>query len=170
MASSLSLPLLIVMIISVWSLHTVQCEELDVGGDNGWATPSKNTQLFYNDWAAKNRFKVNDTLRFAYKKDSVMVVREEEYEKCRSSHPMFFSNNGDTVFELDQPGLFYFISGVATHCQRGLKMIVKVLEPESPSKTAAAPSKKSAATAAVVLGGPEFIPLALSSLVGVIFM
>lgn len=67
---------------------------------------------------------------FRYQKDSVMVVTSEEYEKCRSSHPLFYSNNGDTVFKLDRPGLFYFISGVAGHCQRGERMIIKVLETE----------------------------------------
>ncbi|KAH7850723.1 hypothetical protein Vadar_002064 [Vaccinium darrowii] len=72
------------------------------------------------------------TIGFENKKDSVLLVTNEEYDKCKSSHPLFFSNNGDTVFKVDKPGLFYFISGVAGHCDRGLKMIVKVLEPESP--------------------------------------
>lgn len=67
---------------------------------------------------------------FKYSKDSVLVVTEQEYEKCRSAHPIFFSNNGDTEFKFDHPGLYYFISGVSGHCDRGLKMIVKVLDPE----------------------------------------
>ncbi|XP_057804629.1 early nodulin-like protein 6 [Salvia miltiorrhiza] len=167
MASSLSFPLTL-LVISMLCIHAVECVELDVGGDNGWATPSSKNQLFYNDWASKNRFNVNDTLRFAYKKDSVMVVTEEEYEKCRSSHPVFFANNGDTAFVLERPGLFYFISGVATHCQRGLKMIVKVLEPESPPQTAA-PAEKSAAVSAV-FAAAEFVFLAAASLLGVVFM
>ncbi|CAI0380790.1 unnamed protein product [Linum tenue] len=62
-----------------------------------------------------------------------MVVKdEEEYNKCRSSHPLFFSNNGDTSFRLDRPSLFYFISGVTGHCHHGLKMIIKVLDDNSP--------------------------------------
>ncbi|KAH7841517.1 hypothetical protein Vadar_030935 [Vaccinium darrowii] len=113
-------------------LMSVMSVEFDVGGSKGWIIPSsKNGQLF-NDWASKNWFNVGDTLRFEYKKDSVLLVTNEEYDKCKSSHPLFFSNNGDTVFKVDKPGLFYFISGVAGHCDRGLKMIVKVLEPESP--------------------------------------
>ncbi|XP_015584095.1 mavicyanin-like [Ricinus communis] len=102
-----------------------------VGGDNGWTLPKKDDPMF-NDWASRNRFKVNDTVYFKYEKDSVMVVTEEEYKKCRSAHPIFFSNNGDTVFMFDRPGLFYFISGVNGHCERGQKMIIKVLEIESP--------------------------------------
>ncbi|TQD80757.1 hypothetical protein C1H46_033674 [Malus baccata] len=90
----------------------------------------------YNEWASKNRFKVDDTLSFNYTKDSVVVVTKDEYEKCHSAHPIFFSNNGATTFTLDRPGLFYFISGVAGHCERGQKMIIKVLEPASPPQSA----------------------------------
>nr|GMC71855.1 mavicyanin-like [Ipomoea batatas] len=107
--------------------------EFDVAGEKGWVIPSaKDDHQFYNEWASKNRFKVNDTLKFEYQKDSVMVVNQEEYEKCRSAHPMFFSNAGKTVFKLERAGLYYFISGVSGHCERGLKMIVKVLELETP--------------------------------------
>lgn len=60
----------------------------------------------------------------------MLVVTKEEHEKCISSHPVFFSNDGDTSFLLDRSGYFYFISGVSGHCERGLKMIIKVLECE----------------------------------------
>lgn len=94
-----------------------------------------------------------------------MVVTEEEYEKCRPSQPDFFDNDGDTLYSLTQPGLYYFISGVATHCQKGLKMVVKVLEPESPPSSP--PAKRS--SAAAVFGAPEFVPLA-AALAGVMLM
>ncbi|CAL2248978.1 unnamed protein product [Prunus armeniaca] len=70
--------------------------------------------------------------RISTTKDSVMVVTKDEYEKCRSAHPIFFSNNGVTAFTLHRTGLFYFISGVSGHCERGQKMIIKVLESASP--------------------------------------
>jgi len=60
-----------------------------------------------------------------------MEVTEEEYEKCKSPRPLFFSNNGDTVFKFDRAGLFFFISGVSGHCDRGQKMIIKVLDIEA---------------------------------------
>ncbi|MED6155058.1 hypothetical protein PIB30_002274 [Stylosanthes scabra] len=121
--------LLLVSFIIVFCVpSTVNSTEFQVGGDDGWVVPtSKNDDQIYNQWASQNRFKVDDTLRFKYSKDSVMVVSEEEYDSCRSSKPLFFFNNGDTVFKLDHPGLFYFISGVSGHCDRGQKMIVKVL-------------------------------------------
>ncbi|XP_024168927.1 mavicyanin [Rosa chinensis] len=109
----------------------VTCTQFQVGDkSNGWEVPkSKSDQDMYNQWASKNRFKVDDTLNFNYKKnsDSVMVVTEAEYEKCHSDNPIFSSNDGDLVFKLDRPGSFYFISGTAGHCEKGQKMIVKVL-------------------------------------------
>ncbi|CAK9147845.1 unnamed protein product [Ilex paraguariensis] len=150
------------------SLHslTALSVEFEVGGNKGWIIPpSKNVQL-YNDWASNNRFKIDDTLHFEYKKDSVMVVTQEEYEKCKSSHPIFFSNNGDTVYRLDRPGLFYFISGVAGHCERGLKMIVKVLEPETPPQsandTAATAPSSGGVEVAAAASSPTVIMLIMS--------
>ncbi|KAI3767002.1 hypothetical protein L2E82_17083 [Cichorium intybus] len=113
---------------SIFKVHSL---EFQVNGDKGWVIPPNNDTNIYNRWASKNRFKINDTLHFAYKKDSVLVVSKEEHEKCKSSHPIFFSNNGDTTFGMDRSGYFYFISGVSGHCERGLKMIVKVLEHEN---------------------------------------
>jgi len=78
-----------------------------------------------------------------------MEVTEEEYEDCKSPRPLFFSNNGDTVFKFDRPGLFYFISGVRGHCDRGQKMIIKVLDieatpsPQYANESAPKPHKKS---------------------------
>ncbi|KAL7108886.1 hypothetical protein ACP275_06G141000 [Erythranthe tilingii] len=169
MISSNKFKYFVVLIAVVMSsLHTVECVGLDVGGEKGWATPQD--EEMYNDWASKNRFKVNDTLKFAYEKDSVLVVTEEEYEKCRSAHPIFFSNNGDTTFTLDRPGLFYFISGVSGHCQRGLKMVVKVLEVASPPQPAPDQSSPVPASAAAATAAAAALTVFFPMLVGVIFM
>ncbi|KAG5229923.1 early nodulin protein [Salix suchowensis] len=123
--------LFLIVFSSIFQFYFVISTEFLVGGEDGWTIPKKDSQM-YIEWASKNRFKVDDTVQFKYNKDSVLVVTEEEYQKCRSAHPLFFSNDGDSVFKLDRPGLFYFISGVAGHCERGQKMIIKVLELETP--------------------------------------
>jgi len=69
---------------------------------------------------------------FKYKEDSVMVLTEADYDSCRASHPIFFSNNGDTEVELDHPGPIYFISGDTGHCERGQRMVVRVVGPGAP--------------------------------------
>jgi Plastocyanin-like domain len=56
-----------------------------------------------------------------------MVVSEEDYNNCNCTHPIFFSNNGNTHYELDHSGMYYFTSGEEGHCVLGQKMIIKVL-------------------------------------------
>ncbi|KAM7483056.1 hypothetical protein LguiB_007639 [Lonicera macranthoides] len=144
--------------------------EFKVGGNNGWIVPSSSKDdEFYNRWASNNRFKPNDILRFEYNMDSVLVVTKGEYEKCQSPDPLFFSNNGNTTYGLDRPGLFYFISGVSGHCDRGLKMIIKVLEPENPNPPQSAnettePPKKSGAVLLKIGGAVSSINMIMFTL------
>ncbi|KAJ8772184.1 hypothetical protein K2173_027361 [Erythroxylum novogranatense] len=123
------------IILSSLLIYSVRSTEFLVGGEDGWTAPeSKNDHDMYNEWASRNRFKVDDTVLFKYNKDSVMVVNsEEEYQKCESDHPLFFFNDGQTIFKLDRPGFFYFVSGVTGHCQKGQRMIIKVLEIQIPT-------------------------------------
>ncbi|CAL9031633.1 unnamed protein product [Prunus brigantina] len=112
----------------------VTCTQFEVGDKTyGWKVPKTEyyQQLVYNEWASKKRFNVDDTLYFGYETfaDSLLVVSKEDYEKCHSDRPIYYSNDGHSVVTLDRPGLFYFMSGVAEHCEKGQKMVVKVLEP-----------------------------------------
>ncbi|CAL8159136.1 unnamed protein product [Prunus armeniaca] len=109
------------------------------------------------------------TRDFNYTKDSVLVVTKDEYEKCHSAHPIFFSNNGVTVFTLDRPGLFYFISGVSGHCERGQKMIIKVLEPASPPQSADQNKQKNDAAVAMATISSATLTSCIMSFVGVLF-
>ncbi|EFH59400.1 hypothetical protein ARALYDRAFT_479364 [Arabidopsis lyrata subsp. lyrata] len=128
--------ILVTFIVSFYMFSCVSSTEFEVGGEDGWIVPkSKTLGDAFNQWASDNRFKVGDTLRFKYTKDSVLVVSEEEYKKCKATKPQLYSNNEDTVFKLDRPGLFYFISGVSGHCEKGQKMIVKVMETESSTES-----------------------------------
>ncbi|EEF35433.1 Mavicyanin, putative [Ricinus communis] len=128
--ATFKLLLLLFTIFSSLHYFSVSSFEYQVGGNKGWVVPPANDTRIYNDWASENRFQVGDSIRFRYKKDSVMEVTEEEYKKCNSSHPTFFSNTGNTVYKLDHSGPLYFISGVSGHCQKGQKMVVKVMAAE----------------------------------------
>ncbi|KAI3831956.1 hypothetical protein MKX03_036593 [Papaver bracteatum] len=121
--------------------------EYDVGDTKGWVVPKPNASDIYNEWASKKRFQIDDSIRFKYGKDSVMVVSDTDYKACNSTQPIFFSNNGNTIFKLDRSGYFYFISGVSGHCERGQKMIIKVLavEEASPSGDGNTPGSSGAA-------------------------
>ncbi|KAK6913036.1 Phytocyanin domain, partial [Dillenia turbinata] len=148
MASPLMKPTTSILLLFT-TLFYLQCfhisaYEFEVGGSKGWLVPPSNGSIFYNDWASHNRFSVGDTIRFRYRKDSVMEVSESEYKKCNSTQPLFFSNTGNTVFQLDHSGPFYFISGVSGHCERGQKMIIKVLTSEEFSSGRSSASKNAA--------------------------
>lgn len=74
-----------------------------------------------------------------------MEVSVEDYKKCNSSHPNFFSNTGNTVYHLNHSGYFYFMSGVSGHCERGQRMIIKVISSDQETnsggeKSSASPS------------------------------
>ncbi|MBA0801533.1 hypothetical protein Gohar_011892 [Gossypium harknessii] len=89
------------------------------------------------NFGLKEKVEEHCIVAIQYKKDSVLVVSKEEYEKCETWQPQFF-NNGDTAFKLNRPGLFYLFSCATGHCQ---KIIIKVLDtavvlPESQNSTA----------------------------------
>ncbi|XP_061372485.1 early nodulin-like protein 21, partial [Gastrolobium bilobum] len=109
---------------------SVASSEFQVGDTKGWVVPPANDTNMYNDWASHNRFHVGDTIYFRYKKDSVMEVGEEDYKDCNATHPTFFSNIGNTVFRFEHSGTFYFVSGASGHCEKGQKMIERVMVPD----------------------------------------
>ncbi|XP_028794645.1 early nodulin-like protein 2 [Neltuma alba] len=114
------------------------------GGRDGWVVnPSED----YNHWAERNRFQVNDTMVFKYKKgsNSVLVVNKEGYYKCDKTNPIKKFEDGDSVFKFDQSGPFYFISGTDSYCEKGQKLIVVVLAirpPPPPSSVWPPPGSK----------------------------
>ncbi|KAJ7974713.1 Early nodulin-like protein [Quillaja saponaria] len=126
----LVLLVLMITILSCLQYVSVSAFEFQVGDSHGWVVPPANDTKIYNEWASENRFLVGDSIRFRYKKDSVMEVTEADYKICNSTHPNFFSNTGNTFFRFEHSGAFYFISGVSGHCEKGQRVIVKVMLPE----------------------------------------
>ncbi|XP_015954130.1 early nodulin-like protein 2 [Arachis duranensis] len=134
------LPLLLIL-LSV--LSTTQAIKFNVGGSAGWVP---NPSQSYNQWAGSNRFQINDTLVFKYKKgsDSVLEVKKEDYDKCNKSNPIKKFDDGNTEFTLDHSGPFYFISGQDQNCQnKGQKLIVVVLAPRGTTPTPPSPKSPS---------------------------
>lgn len=91
--------------------------------------------------------------KYSHKSELVLQVKEEHYTNCYKSDPIeAYSNAGDTKVELNRSGSFYFISGKDDHCDRGLKLHVKVMSaghggghshppsPSPPSSSSPSPS------------------------------
>ncbi|KAL3720326.1 hypothetical protein ACJRO7_005197 [Eucalyptus globulus] len=153
MAASALFFMMTMFVFCALQCSTVTGFDYQVGGAEGWVVPPANDSKVYNDWASENRFRPGDTLRFKYKKDSVMEVTEAEYKNCNSTRPSFFSNTGNTVYALDHSGPFYFISGVSGHCQKGQRMIVKVLSSEESEASGGSRGSSSSASSASCAAG-----------------
>ncbi|KAL0310939.1 UNVERIFIED_CONTAM: hypothetical protein Sangu_2388600 [Sesamum angustifolium] len=122
--------------------------QFQVGEERGWTIPTGKEPETYNEWAAKNRFHIGDTLYFKYLKDSVLVVTSADYLNCSTSNPISKYEDGTTTFQLDRPGFFYFISGQSGHCKLGQRLIVRVIHPSEVEAPELAPSPGSG-------GGPD---------------
>ncbi|XP_058211096.1 early nodulin-like protein 1 isoform X3 [Rhododendron vialii] len=163
MGSSTWLWMLLVL-FSTGLMGSLEAYEFKVGGNQGWVlNPSEN----YNQWSARMRFQVNDTVFFKYNKgtDSVFVVNKQDYDTCNTQNPIMKMDGGDSVFKFDRSGPFYFISGNKDNCDKGQKLPVVVMAvrnskkptpPSTPppvaqtpatSPTQASPPTKSPATA-----------------------
>ncbi|KAK1439604.1 hypothetical protein QVD17_05424 [Tagetes erecta] len=122
-----------------------QANNFNVGGKDGWTLhPSEN----YNQWSSRLRFIVNDTLHFKYNSgsDSVLEVSKADYESCNTNSPITSLTGGDSVFNLNRPGPFYFISGNKSNCDQGQKLTVVVISPKTkhtPPAAAPAPTTSS---------------------------
>ncbi|KAJ6776851.1 EARLY NODULIN-LIKE PROTEIN 21 [Salix koriyanagi] len=152
-SSTMQMSLFLMTILSSLQFLSVSSFEYQIGGNEGWVVPPANDTGIYNDWASENRFQVGDTVRFRYRKDSVMEVSVEDYKKCNSSHPNFFSNTGNDVVHLNRSGSFYFMSGVSGHCEKGQRMIVKVVSSDQENDSGGEKSAAASPSALVLSFG-----------------
>ncbi|XP_021894309.1 early nodulin-like protein 1 [Carica papaya] len=94
--------------------------------NDGWVLhPSED----YNHWAQRNRFQVNDTLYFRYKKgsDSVLIVTKDDFDSCNIKNPIKSLTDGNSTFVFDRSGPFFFISGNSDNCNNGQKLVIVVM-------------------------------------------
>ncbi|CAA7394450.1 unnamed protein product [Spirodela intermedia] len=146
-AASMALPLLLMAVVVATVVPPVAAAgvQFRVGGSMGWRVPAGDAES-YNQWAERNRFKIGDSLLFAYPagRDSVLLVTKEGFDGCDTASPPAASlgADGNTVFTFDRSGPFFFISGAGDNCRKGEKMVVIVLADRSnrSSPTAAPPS------------------------------
>ncbi|KAL3851130.1 hypothetical protein ACJIZ3_013012 [Penstemon smallii] len=104
--------------------------QYEVGEKMGWKKPNGTEPETYNEWAAKNRFHIGDSVNFKYQNDSVLEVTSADYLKCNTANPISkYEDGNSTVFQFHRPGFFYFISGEPDHCNSGQRLIVRVMHP-----------------------------------------
>ncbi|CAM0946802.1 unnamed protein product [Alopecurus aequalis] len=118
---------LMVLACAALMAATAGATQYSVGGDNGWAVPGAGAES-YNTWAEKTGFQIGDQLLFVYPKDkdSVLLVQPADYNACNTATYDKQFSDGNTVFDLDRAGAFFFISGVDANCRANEKLIVMV--------------------------------------------
>ncbi|KMZ68427.1 hypothetical protein ZOSMA_23G00820 [Zostera marina] len=109
--------------------------QFTVGGSTGWAVPSDQSGMFYNNWASHLRFSIGDSLLFMCnsEKNSVLQVSKHDYENCHTSSPINSFDGSKVVVTLDHSGPYFFISGDEGNCQKKQAMHVVVLADRSDS-------------------------------------
>ncbi|XP_047953491.1 mavicyanin-like [Salvia hispanica] len=121
------------LLAASFAITAASAFQFEVADEIGWSKPTGKERETYNEWAAQNRFHIRDTLHFHYAKDSVLVVTSADYLTCNATNPIAEFDDGSTVYELDRPGFFYFISGQPGHCKSGQRLIVRVMHPLPPA-------------------------------------
>ncbi|WVZ65327.1 hypothetical protein U9M48_014708 [Paspalum notatum var. saurae] len=105
-----------------------------VGDDTGWAPapPDNDGAQKLDKWPATlHRFNVGDILDFNHSSDSVLLVRQGDYDRCSAASPVrrfAAGGGGDTRFTIARPGLFYFISAAPARCEAGQRMVVRAVD------------------------------------------
>ncbi|KAH8484348.1 hypothetical protein H0E87_028702 [Populus deltoides] len=169
---------LFVMLVLGFLLGVSRGYKFYVGGRDGWAT---NPSERYSHWAERNRFQVNDTLFFKYKKgsDSVLIVSKDDYYSCNTKNPVKSLTDGDSSFIFDRSGPFFFISGNADDCNKASSpqptSSPPVVSPDarSPSDSAGpaqAPSTNSKSGSSGLPAGSLSVGLVLGASIGVSFI
>ncbi|KAJ0966117.1 hypothetical protein J5N97_027255 [Dioscorea zingiberensis] len=120
--------------------------QFKVGESKGWTVPEDPN--FYSQWAESNRFQIGDSLLFVYPQgqDSVLLVKQEDYNTCNTSSFIEAYRDGNTVFTLSSSGPFYFISGNQENCLKHESLVVVVMGEKSNATAPSLPPSPSMAS------------------------
>ncbi|XP_031257518.1 stellacyanin-like [Pistacia vera] len=107
-----------------------------VGDSAGWMLPILGI-VDYNKWTSNKTFHVGDIIIFNYNSlfHNVREVTHQNFKNCNATSPIVSYDSGFDAITLKTLGHWYFICGVAGHCQMGMKVDIKVT-PFSPPPTA----------------------------------
>lgn len=122
--------------------------EYNVGDLDSWGIPTSANPDVYTKWSNNHVFRVGDSLLFLYppSQDSMIQVTPQAYKRCNLKDPILYMNDGNSLFNITQPGELYFTSGEAGHCNKGQKLHISlsgdgaIAYPPSTDDTAPGPS------------------------------
>ncbi|XP_071734229.1 early nodulin-like protein 8 [Rutidosis leptorrhynchoides] len=56
----------------------------------------------------------------------MIQVTKDSYKTCNLKDPILSLNDGNSLFNITAPGVFYFTSGVSGHCEKSQKLQITV--------------------------------------------
>ncbi|KAF8028034.1 hypothetical protein BT93_E0831 [Corymbia citriodora subsp. variegata] len=121
--SQLLCPLLL-LLISAQAFSS----QYKVGDLDAWGIPADANSQVYAKWSKYHYFKLGDSLLFLYppSQDSVVQVTRQAYDACNVTDPILRMDDGNSLFNITAPGVFYFTSGSPGHCEKKQKLQVAV--------------------------------------------
>jgi len=117
-------------------LSTASAVTYDVGGPSGaWDLSTD-----YGTWVSDKKFVTGDSIVFKYSADrhDVLEVSKANYDSCTTTGAITTSKTGEDTVLLSAAGTRYFICGVGSHCNNGMKVTIAVGSGSSPSPPAPA--------------------------------
>ncbi|KAJ4839227.1 hypothetical protein Tsubulata_007758 [Turnera subulata] len=103
------------------TMHGIEAEEHDVGGEIGWQNPSNTS--FYSAWASTHNF-------------------SSAYDSCTTANPSNILRTGPATVTLNTTGMHYYLCTFDSHCSAGQKLAINVTG-SSPSTPAPGPGGSS---------------------------
>ncbi|KMZ64563.1 Early nodulin-like protein [Zostera marina] len=105
-------------------------EVYKVGDSSGWTIIGN---INYTAWSSSKSFHLGDTILFEYNKQfhNVVEVSKTDYRTCNASNPISTHNSGNDSVLLNHKGHFFFLCGVARHCQIGQKVDIRIPKNDS---------------------------------------
>ncbi|CAN1779247.1 Early nodulin-like protein 1 [Linum perenne] len=106
----------------------VSCYQYKVGDLDAWGIPTDSNPKVYIYWSKYHNLTVGDSLMFLYppSQDSVIQVTPQNFDSCNLKNPILYMNNGNSLFNITQEGVFYFTSGEPGHCEKKQKIRITV--------------------------------------------
>ncbi|CAH9141347.1 unnamed protein product [Cuscuta epithymum] len=104
------------------------CYQYKVGDLDSWNIPSSGNSNVYAKWAKHHVLRIGDSLLFLYppSQDSVIQVSAQSYKDCNTKDPILSMDNGNSLFNITEPGDYFFISGEKGHCEKSQKLHIFV--------------------------------------------
>ncbi|KAK1264109.1 hypothetical protein QJS04_geneDACA009421 [Acorus gramineus] len=122
-----------------------------VGDDQGWTI-----NFNYSKWTPGKTFRVGDSLVFNYDKDNHNVFKVNGALFKARQVPLANTNNslttGNDVVPLKTAGNKWYICGAEGHCDLGQKLVITVLDNQSPAPAPSASNRTSVSGLASLIG------------------